>query len=52
MTEEIKVKRILVTHVRVQYNEFVKTFEIRLPAHVKRITGIAVTTNMTRWQDG
>lgn len=52
MTEEIKVKRILVTHVRVRYDEYVKTFEIRLPANVKRVTGVAVTTNASRWQDG
>lgn len=50
--EEIKKKKILVTHVRVRYDEYVKTFEIRLPAHVKKVTGIAITTNMTRWWDG
>lgn len=52
MTEEIKKRKILVTHVKVNYDEFVKTFEIRLPAHVKRITAIAITSNMTRWHDG
>lgn len=52
MTEEIKRKKILVTHVRVRFDEYVKTFEIRLPSNVKRVTGIMITTNMTRWQDG
>lgn len=52
MTEEIKRKKILVRHVRVRYDEYVKTFEIRLPAHVKRVTGITITSNTTRWQDG
>jgi hypothetical protein len=52
MTEELKKKKILVTHVKVNNDEFVKTFEIRLPAHVKKVTGIMITSNTTRWRDG
>ncbi len=51
MTGEAKKKRILVTHVKVNHGEPVKTFEIRLPAHVKEVTGNLAAANTTRWRD-
>jgi hypothetical protein len=38
-----KRKRIIVQKIILQSGEFIKQVEIRLPANVKKITGIAIT---------
>ena len=40
-------RRIIVAKVAISKLERFKPFEIRLPANVKKVTGIAVTTSAT-----
>lgn len=43
-------RKIIITKLVIDSPERFKPFEIRLPANVKKITGILVTTSAT-WKD-
>ena len=44
-------RRIIITKLEVDRLERFKPFEIRIPANVKKVTGIAVTTS-AKWEPG
>ncbi|MBX2956301.1 MAG: hypothetical protein KF846_09100 [Cyclobacteriaceae bacterium] len=44
-------RRIIIAKLEVNKLERFKPFEIRLPANVKKVTGILVTTSAT-WEPG
>ena len=44
-------RRIIMTKLEINQFERFKPFEIRLPANVKKVTGIGVTTS-GKWEPG
>lgn len=44
-------RKIIITKLELDKLERFKPFEIRLPANVKKVTGIAVTTS-AKWEPG
>jgi hypothetical protein len=49
MIKQVVKRKFKIEKIQVKASEKVKTFEIRLPAHVKRITSITVTANIAQW---
>jgi len=44
-------RRIIIAKLEIDRHERFMPFEIRLPANVKKVTGIAVTTS-AKWEPG
>lgn len=47
MIEQVVKRKFKIEKVQVQSSDKIKTFEIRLPTNVKKITAITVTATIT-----
>jgi hypothetical protein len=47
--EQLIKRKFKIEKIEVKATDKVKAFEIRLPAHVKKITSITVTANISQW---
>jgi hypothetical protein len=50
MIEQIIKRKFKIEKVQIKSSDKVKSFEIRMPAHVKKITAITVTANISQWE--